>query len=285
MVVRPGENQRSGYRMRLVWAVLLVLTACGGPQVPNSGPVAATGSGVGSQDYNSFIRDRAAGIPATIDSPGTSLPAASGFSTDGAAAAIAAAEGGAAPVTGPPLAGAPLDATGLATGGSAATTVDPTGAATGVATGDRARGNAPAGIAETTAEMNFVTGGVSDEQDFAAVKSRETIASDAARIEANRAHYVVIQPGALPVRPGDTGPNIAEYAVATNNPVGEPLYHRPSFYLTNPVKACAKFPSPDLAQQAFLAAGGPARDTKALDPDGDGFACSWDPRPFRNALK
>ena len=133
--------------------------------------------------------------------------------------------------------------------------------------------------------MTFASGGVSDEQDFQAVKSRETIESDKARIEANRAQYVVIQPGALPQRPGDTGPNIAEYAIATNNPVGEPLYPRPSFYLTNPKTACARFTSPDLAQQAFLTAGGPQKDGKALDPDGDGFACAWDPRPFRNALK
>ena len=47
------------------------------------------------------------------------------------------------------------------------------------------------------------------------------------------------------------------------------------------VVACARYGSPDLAQQAFLAAGGPDRDRRGLDPDGDGFACAWDPRPFR----
>jgi hypothetical protein len=133
--------------------------------------------------------------------------------------------------------------------------------------------------------MGVVTGGVSDEQDFQAVKSRETIESDKARIEANRAQYVIIQPGALPVRPGETGPNIAAYAVATNNPVGVKLYDRPAFYMVNVGAACSKYTSPDLAQQAFLAAGGPQRDRKALDPDGDGFACDWDPRPFRAALQ
>ena len=280
MVVRRLKKQRLGHGMRVIWGLVLGLAACGAPQVPDSGPSANAGNGVGFQDYNSYIRDSTAGIPATSTPPGAAAgsPAPSGFSTDGAAAAITAAEGGTtAPATGAPLTSAPLDATGLTTGSVVAPPIDQTG--------ERARGNAPAGIAQTTAEMNFVTGGVSDEQDFAAVKSRETIASDKARIEANRAQYVVIQPGALPVRPGDTGPNIAQYAVATNNPLGEPLYRRPSFYLTNPQKACAKFASPDLAQEAFLAAGGPDRDTKALDPDGDGYACSWDPRPFRNALK
>ena len=154
-----------------------------------------------------------------------------------------------------------------------------------MALGDRARGNAPAGIEETTAEMGFVTDGVSDEQDFSAVTTRESIASDKARIEANRAQYVVIQPGALPTRTGDTGPNIAEYAIATNNPVGVSLYHRPSIYLVNVKAACSKFTSSDLAQQAFLASGGPQSDKKGLDPDGDGFACDWDPRPFRAALQ
>ena len=63
----------------------------------------------------------------------------------------------------------------------------------------------------------------------------------------------------LPVRPGDTGPNIAQYAIATNNPVGVSLYNRPSFYLVNVKAACGKYTSSDLAQQAFLASGGPQK--------------------------
>jgi hypothetical protein len=126
---------------------------------------------------------------------------------------------------------------------------------------------------------------VSDEQDFAAVSARETIESDKARIERNRALYTVIQPGALPVRPGDTGPNIVAYALATNNAPGVALYARSKVRVGNPQAACARYGSPDIAQEAFLAAGGPDRDRKGLDPDGDGFACSWDPRPFRTALQ
>jgi len=242
-------------------ALGLALAACQ-PRVPDSNP------GVGFQDYNSYIRNSTRGVPApqpAAGAPATSAAPATGFSTEAAAAAISAAENG---TTTGAVTGAPLDATNPMP-----------------ITGDRPRGNAPAGIQETTSEMNYVTGGVSDEQDFSAVTSRETIASDAARLAENRAQYVVIQPGALPVRPGESGPNIAAYAVATNNPVGVKLYNRPSFYLTSPDKACAKFPSPDLAQEAFLAAGGPQKDSKALDPDGDGFACDWDPRPFRTALQ
>ena len=30
-----------------------------------------------------------------------------------------------------------------------------------------------------------------------------------------------------------------------------------------------------------LERGGPQRDRLGVDPDGDGFACSWNPTPFR----
>lgn len=250
--------------------VLCGLAAACGPQVPDSGP----GTGPGFLDYQTYLRTQGAtnayGAPiAPLPYPATT-GAPTEFSTDIAASAIAKAEGAVAPVAGAATQPAygetvPLDPMAL--------------------TGERARGNAPAGIEETTSEMGFVTGGVSDEQDFGAVSSRESIESDKARIAANRAQYVVIQPGALPTRPGDTGPNIAEYAIATTNPVGVALYNRPSFYLVNVKTACTKFTSSDLAQQAFLAAGGPHKDPKGLDPDGDGFACDWDPRPFRAALQ
>ena len=248
--------------MRAPVAVMMLcgLVACG-PRVPESGPDSSRGPGF--TDYNSFIRDREANQPPPVY--GSAAPTA--FSTDIASSAIDAAEAGTTGVntTTGPLVAPPLDPMALA--------------------GDRPRGNAPAGIEETTAEMGFVTAGVSDEQDFSAVTSRQTIESDKARLEANRQQYVVVQPGALPVRSGDTGPNIAQYAIATNNPVGVELYSRPSFYLVNVKVACTKYTSPDLAQQAFLGFGGPQKDPKGLDPDGDGFACGWDPRPFRAALQ
>ena len=259
------------------------LAACS-PRVPESGPSA----GVGFQDYNSYIRNSTA-QPYGGTAPQPIVPApqtTTAFSPDAAAAAIAAAESGAMAA---PQGAAPLDPTGQIAG-SQIGGAPQTGTATSPnalppidSTACAGRGNAFAGIQETTAEMNYVQGGVSDEQDFQAVKGRETIASDKQRIECNRQQYVVVQPGALPVRPGDEGPNIAAFALATTNPPGVKLYSRPAFYFTNPQKACAKFASPDLAQQAFLAAGGPLRDAKALDPDGDGFACAWDPRPFRTA--
>ncbi len=248
------------------------LAACS-PSVPESGP-----SGVGFQDYNSYIRGAGTGATATqgTGTQGTEGTGMTEFSPDAAAAAIAAAEGG---TTTQATGGAPLDPTGQIAGAATSPSTLPPIDANACA----GRGNAFAGIQETTSEMQYADGKVSDEQDFGAVKSRETIASDKQRIECNREQYVVVQPGALPTRPEAAGPNIAAFALATTNAPGQKIYSRPPFYLTNPQKACAKFASPDLAQEAFLAAGGPERDRKALDPDGDGFACAWDPRPFRKA--
>lgn len=127
--------------------------------------------------------------------------------------------------------------------------------------------------------------GISDEQSFEAVSARETIESDAERLARQRAQYQVIQPTAVPERSGDTGPNIVAFALSTTHAVGTPVYPRsgggnPSTTARN----CASYASPDLAQQDFLARGGPERDRRRLDPDGDGFACNWDPTPFRLAV-
>ena len=230
-----------------------LLAACQ-PPVPDSG----AGAGVGFQDYNSYIRNSSGG---TASPPSSGAPSAS-FDPAAASAAIDRASG---------VSTAPLDATSGAVGTLPAT---------------RARGDAPAGIKVETGEMAATAGhaGISDEQDFSAVSARETIASDKARIEQNRAQYVVVQPKDLPVRPGELGPNIVDYALKSTNDPGIALYNRSSLRMRDPATACAKFASPDLAQQEFLAKGGPDKDKLGLDPDGDGFACGWDPRPFRTAL-
>ncbi|WP_375228471.1 hypothetical protein [Roseobacter sp. S98] len=126
--------------------------------------------------------------------------------------------------------------------------------------------------------------GISDENDFEAVAGRQTIESDAARIERNRAQYQVVQPQALPERSGDSQPNVVAFALQTSHPVGARVYARAG--LNGAARAernCAKYASPDLAQIEFLERGGPARDRLGLDPDGDGYACAWDPTPFRRA--
>lgn len=90
-------------------------------------------------------------------------------------------------------------------------------------------------------------------------------------------------PAAAPVPAGATGPNLAAYALAATNAPGQPVYKRGGFHLISATKACGKYVSPDLAQMAFLKKGGPQKDPLNLDPDGDGFACGWDPRPFQMA--
>jgi hypothetical protein len=237
----------------------LMLAACT-PTTTDTGP------GVGFQDYNSYIRGAApapAGAPVTIPPPGGA------FDPAAAAAAIDRAQG-VAPVT----AGLP--------------TATPTPLPAAAAPSDsavRPRGGAPAGIKEESGEVTPNNTGISDEQDFDAVSARETIESDAERIARNRAEYVVVEPGALPQRPGDTGPNIVEFALATSHAPGVQMYKRSGLGIRDVNSACGKYASPDQAQQDFLAKGGPERDRMGVDPDGDGFACSWDPRPFRTALQ
>ena len=128
--------------------------------------------------------------------------------------------------------------------------------------------------------------GISDENDFQAVAARESIESDAQRIEQNREQYSVVQPTAVPTRSGTTQPNIVQYALETNHPIGTRVYTRTGFNLAaRAQRNCAGFASADQAQIEFLASGGPRRDRKVLDPDGDGYACSWNPNTFRSAVQ
>ncbi len=280
----------------------LGLAACS-PAVPDSG------LGVGFQDYNTYMANRQAVLAQPMSAGTGILPeAGTGFSTAGAAAAIANAQGTATTATANanPLAPMSLQeqaallggaqpapvatiaaqqpvvaaTTGVATARVIGQTTNLAPAATGDLAAVRPRGNAPAGISETVSEMAAV-GGVSDEQDFEAVAARETIESDKARIEQNRAQYQIDQPGALPQRTGQVGPSIVEFALATQHPVGVKLFRRSPLRFKKVEVACAPYANDDLAQEAFLAAGGPDRDKLGMDPDGDGYACGWDPTPYR----
>lgn len=128
--------------------------------------------------------------------------------------------------------------------------------------------------------------GISDEQDFSAVTGRESIESDRERLRAQGDSYQVIQPTALPTRSGgSSGPSIVDYALSTSNQRGQSVYKRSGAFAQSRFdKNCAKFGSSDLAQIEFLKSGGPKSDRKGIDPDGDGFACYWDPAPFRRAV-
>ncbi|WP_439155023.1 hypothetical protein [Yoonia sp.] len=126
--------------------------------------------------------------------------------------------------------------------------------------------------------------GISDEQNFDAVATRETIESDAQRRAAQAAAREQITPTAVPERPSTTGPNIVAYAINAPNVKGQEWYSR-SLLTTQGryIRNCAAYANADEAQRDFLARGGPERDRLGIDPDGDGFACGWDPAPFKRA--
>lgn len=257
-------------------AMAIGLAACGS-QVPDSA------AGVGFGDYNSYVRSAqpAPAAPLNPMQSATPAPAAptGGFTAAGAAAAIDRASGVATPAP---------SATGPVTPAPMASTMAPAPMETAPldANGTRPRGNAPAGIKEESGEMDYVNPSISDENDFEAVKSRETIQSDKERIERNKALYTVDQPTALPERPGGAQVSAAiQFALSTSHPVGTQMYKRSNLKFKSPDAACQKYSSDIDAQEEFLASGGPERDRKGIDPDGDGYACNWNPAPFRAAMQ
>ena len=78
--------------------------------------------------------------------------------------------------------------------------------------------------------------------------------------------------------------NIAAFARSTINKKGESIYARRSFQTFDNWTECAFFDTNENAQRFFLRTGGPKLDLKNLDPDGDGFACAWDPAIYRQLV-
>lgn len=140
-------------------------------------------------------------------------------------------------------------------------------------------------VAPSGGTLPIVSSGISDEQDFDAVSERESIESDAERLARAAEAYQVVQPTALPERPANTGPDIVAYALGAPNRVGQPWYSRFMFSGQRRFERnCASYRSAEEAQRDFLARGGPERDSRGIDPDGDGFACNWDPAPYLAAV-
>ena len=75
--------------------------------------------------------------------------------------------------------------------------------------------------------------------------------------------------------------NVAKFARDTTHKKGEKIYTRSSFSIYNNWNECSKFKTQDDAQREFIKDGGPYNDKFNLDPDGDGFACKWDPEIYR----
>ncbi|MEM6589380.1 MAG: hypothetical protein AAF641_13115 [Pseudomonadota bacterium] len=237
---------------------VLAISACS-PSVPDSA------AGVGFGDYNEYQAQQDARARAAAQSSAVSpLPPAGSVSGE-------TVQSGAV--------GTPLTAINeqQTIAQETAATLAATRANSGVAPVEASPSNPAPQTVETST-------GISIENDFEAVDNVRSIESDAALIERNRAQYQVIQPTAVPDRVTDNRPNIVAYALSTSHPVGTQIYNRVGINKQARFERnCAELGSPDRAQMDFLANGGPARDRKGLDPDGDGYACSWNPAPFRNA--
>ncbi|MFK7744554.1 MAG: hypothetical protein AB8B47_05840 [Roseobacter sp.] len=245
------------FRLTLIVTSVAVLAACA-PQVPDSG----RGVGLDTSFGAGLSRD-AALETSIIRVPDTVVPPAGGT-------------GAPAPVTGiAPVAGSAEATAAETTRILAATRPVADGAALN-------SGVTPLQADPNNPPPNNV--GISNENNFDAVSDQRSIDADAARIAQNRAQYQVVQPQALPDREGDAQPNIVAFALSTRHPVGTRVYSRAG--LNGAARAernCAKYSSPDQAQIDFLSRGGPERDRRGLDPDGDGYACAWNPTPFRKA--
>lgn len=245
-----------------------LLAACAAP-VPDSNP-----GGVGFNEYQRYSSDRArreaqlAGDPVPVVPQGPAI----GSETVAALDATQALGPSRRQRRTAAVSNDPISATPQVQAATTVSTVAPVATDTGAAE--------VAGAPRVSADNP----GISDEQSFDAVAERESIESDRERLERQRASYQVIEPEALPTRSGGSRPSVVEFALATSNRVGEKVYRRTALASQSRFnRACARYTSSDLAQEAFLANGGPKTDRRGVDPDGDGFACFWDPTPFRAA--
>jgi hypothetical protein len=247
-------EQVTDMRLILCGTALVALAACA-PEVPDSA------SGAGFENYSTYSQKQAArdaqlstsALPSPLAVSTETLSSAAPAAPIGTAEAIAATE--------------EIEAEALASATAAALNSERVPL-------EASPSNPPPAVVNAA--------GISEETNFSAVSAQRSIQDDAARRETLKSQYQVIQPTALPTRSGSTGPNIVEFALSTSNAVGTPLYKRLGIAAAQRYdRNCAKYPSADLAQQDFLARGGPKTDRMGLDPDGDGFACSWNPEPFR----
>lgn len=92
---------------------------------------------------------------------------------------------------------------------------------------------------------------------------------------------VVHQPGARVV--AQPVPDLARYANHERQVPGQAVYQRTGGSTARAAELCRAFGSAEAAQRTFILAGGPVIDPRGLDPDGDGFVCGWDPRPYRKS--
>ena len=245
------------FRFSAIGTVCL-LAACA-PSIPDSNP------GVGFSDYDSFAAERAqrdAALEAQRPSPVPTEPRIG----EETLAVLAATERAPGAVTVEPAPNSTVPA-------SAAPISSQTG-----------EGAPLSAIDEAILVPVPNNPEISDEQSFDAVAGRQTIESDAERLARLAATREVVAPVPVPERTNSGRPNVVAFALATQHQIGDALYSRSGSTSTSRFQRnCARFVNNDLAQEEFLANGGPERDRGGLDPDGDGFACFWNPAPYRAA--
>jgi hypothetical protein len=250
MVVICLENNRQERFMRpiLLCAGLIIgLSACA-PTAPYSNVLDTAGRGVGFSDYAQYMRaqEELSRIRRADAAQGRVM---------GAPAAVQPQQG----ATIGSQAVAALRGTAPAAGQPSVATPAPTQIAS-------AQPVAPVGPATVT-DQQF------QPQPFGTPQQNQVITRD-----------FVPQVRVSDTELGAGGPNLFNFALSSTHRVGEQRYTRRNLMRWQRWEAaCAQFTNQDLAQEAFLAAGGPDRDPENLDPDGDGFACWWDPAPFRQA--
>ena len=95
------------------------------------------------------------------------------------------------------------------------------------------------------------------------------------------ASYQPVTPRAAPAGPRARTAGVEAFARGAPNRVGQSVYVRDGAADRRGLSPdCGRYAADDRAQEAFLNAGGPQVDVLGLDPDGDGFACGWDPARY-----
>lgn len=251
-------------RFSLPICAALALAACQ-PAVPESG--------VGFGDYQSYLKAREGQLAGstvssapTVQNAGAAIGAETVTATPLGATSTAALP--VAPIAAPavaPVAGAPIQ-----TSAALATPLASTTAASSAAVVA-----APAALPASDPSAPLPA------SILAAIPGAAPAATPAAT-----APVAAPAPSTAPVSASSTNPdgspNLVVYALNAPNRLGQPVYARSGDSAAS-TKACGRYRSADLAQTAFLDQGGPQTDRKNLDPDGDGFACKWDPTPFQKA--
>lgn len=231
------------------------LVGCSG-----SGPVTMN-SGVGFGDYQEFLRTRDTEGPVLRRAPYSIPPERAGLPPP------------------PVLAARPMSAAPIRQPAPQAIAMAP---APAPMVAPRAALPAPGGAQAAAPLVEAPRQEVSNQQDFLAVLNRPQ-----GQTTGQAGPVIATAPvTGIPDPDLQAGPNIIAYALAFDHPVGVERFRR-----MNPLRwrqwenACLQFRTQEDAQRAFLSAGGPERDGGNLDPDGDGYACWWDPAPYRRAMQ